>query len=132
MSSIDEMVRQFHKRFGVPGSNGPGIPSNDAKALRRALIAEEFHELMDELDAETPDLAKISKEGADLVYVIVGMFETFGIPFGQIFAEVHASNMTKTPSEGPAIGKIQKGPDYKPADDKIAKILEVARAVCTD
>lgn len=116
-------VVEFHRKYRVPLGDRIGIPSIASKRLRRALIAEEMNELLAELDAEDGgDIAAIAKEGVDVIYVVLGMFATFNIPFAQVWDLVHASNMTKEPD--PNGGKIRKGEDYESAEPDIRRLVE--------
>ena len=123
MKDLVADVVEFHRKYGVPLGDKTGVPSIASKRLRRALIAEEANELLAELDAEDGvDLPSVAKEGADLIYVVLGMFATFGIPFEEVWDLVHASNMTKEPD--PNGGKIRKGPDYESAEPAIRRLIE--------
>jgi predicted HAD superfamily Cof-like phosphohydrolase len=119
----DEMVREFHRACGVVDRATPGIPDNEVEALRFALISEECKELTDALAAG--DLPAIAKEGADVVYVVLGTFLAYGIDFDPVFAAVHQSNMSKVgPGASPAFredGKVAKGDGY--AEPDIASVL---------
>ena len=48
---------------------------------------------------------------ADIAYVVYGTALHFGIDLDAVVAEVHRSNMTKTPAGD---GKAIKGADYRP------------------
>lgn len=71
------------------------------------LIDEEFRELCDGFIRR--HIGDIADGGADLVWVVKGLFATLGINFDQVWEEVRASNMSKV-SEG---GKIKKRADGK-------------------
>lgn len=77
-----------------------------------------------------PSLVDLTKELADLRYVTEGCAVTFGLPLDEAYAAVHASNMSKG-GERREDGKVLKGPDYVPAEERIAQIMAhdpVARA----
>ena len=88
--------------------------------LRENLIEEEFKELKEALDNE--DINEICKEGIDLLYVVLGLLVTYGVPVTECFEEVQRSNMSKLDENGRAIyredGKVLKGPNYSPANLK--------------
>lgn len=95
--------------------------------LRRNLIAEEFKEVLDEIqlwldESPSADLEALAKELADLLYVVYGTAEYFDLPMESVFREVHRSNMTKLGLDGKPVvvagysGKFGKGPNYRPAD----------------
>lgn len=119
----DEMVREFHRACGVVDRVTPGIPDNEVEALRFELIREEYRELQDALAAG--NVPAIAKEGADVVYVVLGTFLAYGIDFGPVFAAVHRSNMSKVGSGGQPVfredGKVAKGDGY--AEPDMASVL---------
>jgi hypothetical protein len=88
------------------------------------LIDEEFKELCDGFIRR--HIGDIADGGADLVWVIKGLFTTLGINFDAVWQEVRASNMSKV-SEGGKIkkradGKILKPDTYfKPNIEKVLK-----------
>lgn len=133
--NITQMLKQFHAadKDGWQDPGSPTIPPKDVRDLRAKLILEEFNELMAEFTyacrghyhSKVPskiDLAKMAKEAADLVYVVVGTCAAFGIDFDQVFKIVHESNMSKFPTTKRDDGKIMKGPNYKAPD--IEKVLK--------
>lgn len=129
MYSNFDMVREFNSKFGVPVMWEGWPPTGDMIKLRWSLLNEEYEELWQELfDYEDgkvvpvlePDKKKVAKEIADMLYVIYGMADVFGIPIDKVFEEVHSSNMSKLgPDDRPVRredGKIMKGPNYKEPD----------------
>lgn len=70
----------------------------------------------------------IAKEGADLVYVVVGTLISMGIPFNEVFAALQNSNMSKVGPDGQVTkredGKILKGESFQPAEEQIKEILK--------
>ena len=87
---------------------------NEAQAkLYIDLIDEEFRELCDGFLRR--HIGDIADGGADLVWVVKGLFTTLGINFDQVWEEVRASNMSKV-VEGKVIrredGKIMKPDTY--------------------
>lgn len=85
----------------------------DQMELRRELVMEEANEVR---TAESPE--ELTKELADLLYVVYGMAVTFGLPIDEVFERVHRSNMSKLGDDGKPIyrddGKVLKGPNYQP------------------
>ena len=81
--------------------------NEDQAKLYIDLIDEEFRELCDGFLRR--HIGDIADGGADLVWVVKGLFTTLGINFDQVWEEVRASNMSKV-SEG---GKIKKRDDGK-------------------
>lgn len=95
-------------------------------AFRISLIDEEYAELIEAL--QWGDHRFIAKEAADLVYVVVGTCVALGIPFDEVFAAVHESNMSKLDDEGnPYLredGKAMKGPNYRAPEPKIERLVK--------
>lgn len=113
------MMKQFHKLFGHPTSADEGFTEENVE-LRIKLMSEELYELSDELRIGiTPNLLK---EGADLLYVLLGTFVSLGLgdQLIEAFKRVHESNLSKLGPDGKPIfredGKILKGPNYQPPD----------------
>lgn len=99
--------------------------NNEAQAkLYIDLIDEEFRELCDGFLRR--HIGDVADGGADLVWVVKGLFATLGINFDAVWEEVRASNMSKV-SEGGKIkkradGKILKPDTYfKPNIEKVLK-----------
>ena len=130
MKTNFERVKEFHALFKHP-VDGPMTPTS--LEFRWDLICEEADETFRELytgvdleagapaiDIETINLAKLTKELADLLYVIYGFAVQFGLPIDEVFAKVHESNMSKLgPNKEPIYneaGKVMKGPNYQPPD----------------
>jgi len=117
-----KMMEEFHRAFGHPIGGDEGTSLENIR-LRSSLVKEEARELDMELwDAVqfnkiTPNLLK---EGADLLYVLLGTFVSLGLgnELIEAFSRVHASNMSKLDENGKPIyrddGKVMKGPNYKP------------------
>lgn len=117
---IDYMacVAEFHKRFGVPEMPCPMLPSVERQLLRLRLIQEEYWEFVDGMRKE--NLVDIADALGDLMYVIIGAALEFGIPFDDVFREIHRSNMTKIWPDGSIRyredGKVLKPETYSPAE----------------
>lgn len=108
-------VREFHEAFGVPVRTTPQLPEWKERMLRVDLINEELSELSDALMVDG-SLVKTADALGDLLYVVLGAAETFGIDLEPIFDEIHRSNMTKTGGRRSHSGKILKGPNYEPPE----------------
>ena len=121
--TFEEMVREFHEAFNANIGPGPKVPSYDEVMLRRELIREEYYELWAAI--EDCNLHEIAKEAADLIYVVVGLCVSFGIPITKVFEEVHRSNMAKVGGTYREDGKLLKPPGWTPPD--IKAILECDR-----
>ena len=92
---------------------------DEIESLRWKLIKEEFDEVYDE-SCNTNNPHNMLKELADLVYVTYGYAATYGWDLDKALRRVHQSNMSKLGLDGKPlknkIGKVIKGPNYKPAD----------------
>lgn len=119
--NIFKAVRKFWE-IGHPDKvkTKPEIPKLEIQRLNMHLIKEEWEELQDAV--EVCDLVEMADAMADLIYVIVGMAVTHGIPLEEVFAEVHRTNMAKFP-EGKVLrrasdGKVMKPEGWRPPDIK--------------
>ena len=135
------MVKEFHTAFGFPDPDKLIIPTPQLQQLRLNFILDEIGETAAEFGygiadptlveyvnkklLPPPNMAKVAKELADILYFTYGAAANFGIDMDAVFAEVHRSNMTKLGLDGKPIlredGKILKGPNYEEAD--IEKVL---------
>lgn len=129
------MLKEFHDKFDPDGEQRESRPVTwQLVDKRAALITEEFLEVDQELIglAEVvnteywPDvITRVAKELADLLYVVYGTAEEFGIPMEAVFKAVHESNMSKVWDDGKvhyrSDGKVLKPPTYKAPD--IASVL---------
>ena len=115
MNQEQQMVHQFHERFGLVRNNRPSLPGGNVHRLRTLLIEEELAEFRNA--GESQDLVGVADALADLLYVVYGAAVEYGIDLEPVFAEIHRSNMTKDPRRGcRADGKVQKGAGYVPPD----------------
>lgn len=116
MSAAAQMLVEFHRVFGGPGTN------TDDPALRPSLHIEENDELLDAL--HHGDTEQIARELADVLYIAYGTALVYGIDLDAAFAEVHRANMSKLGEDGRPIrredGKVLKGPGFRPPDMKVA------------
>jgi predicted HAD superfamily Cof-like phosphohydrolase len=112
------MVAHWHSRFGVPVEGRPAVPGEKVRALRVELIREEFAEFCDASAAG--DIVGVADAIADMLYVVYGAAHAWGIPVGEVFAEVHRSNMSKVWADGTVHrrddGKVLKPSTYSPAN----------------
>lgn len=92
--------------------------------LYMELIREEFEELKDGYTANS--ITEMADACGDLIWVILGLCNTVGIPMAPVWHEISASNMSKT-VEGKVIkrddGKILKPDTYFPPN--IYKALDL-------
>lgn len=77
------------------------MADEDLLEFRIKLIEEECRELVEAIRSR--NLASICGEGVDLIYVVVGLFVTLGIPFLPFWMEIQRANMSK--KQNPKGGK---------------------------
>ncbi len=118
MNSMQAKVKQFHDRYDLNDPAAPQIPPAEIRALRMRLILEEAREF-DEASANG-NLLDAIKELSDLLYVVLGAANAYGVDIEPFFNEVHRSNMTKIWPDGSihkdSQGKVLKPSTYLPAD----------------
>src|SRR3990167_4991452 len=93
MTSEQAMVLAFHKKFGIPVRETPGLVPREVFITRYSLIQEELREFSEAYNAE--DLVGVYDSLLDLKYVVEGAACAFGFDLLPGFQEVHRSNMTK-------------------------------------
>jgi predicted HAD superfamily Cof-like phosphohydrolase len=122
MNPQQQMVEEFHRRFGVFIRSSPGLVDEATRELRIKLIREELGEF--EKAANDRNLVKIADALADLLYVTYGTGVSYGIDLEPIFREVHESNMSKGDPDilRAPNGKILKAKNWRPPD--LQPILE--------
>jgi len=124
-------VKEFHKLFGIAISNYPQIQNESDAALRLALIAEEFNELIQAIAAQDP--VRVADALGDLLYVVYGAGVTFGIDLDPVFWEIHRSNLSKYPEDGVFVrredGKIMKSETFTPPDLKTIIDEQINRGI---
>ena len=123
---VQDFMDKYNQKTGLK-------PHDDIIDFRLRLIFEELQELRDEffedsivedvsgtqllvtdeIPAMQVDWQNVTKELSDIIYVVVGMAHTFGLPLKEVFRRVHASNMTKDGSKRED-GKVLKGESYEP------------------
>ena len=109
-----EKVGDFMEAFGQRVEMEPTWPDFNTRELRLELIQEELEELSDAVADR--DMIQIADALTDLLYVVYGAGQSFGIDLDECFEEVHRSNMSKLGENGRPIhredGKVLKGPGY--------------------
>ena len=121
MVDYEAMVKEFHVKFSHIIAENPTVGKTITAILRARLIEEEAKELVKSMSKG--DVVGIADGIADLLYVVFGTAISFGIPIGEVFKEVHRSNMSKS-NDKTYIGKTKKGPDFSPPN--IKEILDNA------
>lgn len=116
--AVEQLV-EFHRAVGQHVGEPENIDIQRDVDLRLRLIDEEFGELRDALAANS--VVGVADALADLCYVVIGSAVAWGIPFAEVFNEVHRSNMTKVGGSIRGDGKILKPANYSRPD--IAGVL---------
>jgi len=118
-----EKVKEFHDKYNVGKVWQYPIFLPEGQALNRVrLMNEELAETVKAM--ATRNMVNLAKELADLLYVVYGTADAYGIPIDDVFNAVHISNMTKS-NEKDESGKIQKGDNY--TEPNIEEVLNVYR-----
>ncbi|WP_432030403.1 MazG nucleotide pyrophosphohydrolase domain-containing protein [Streptomyces sp. 1222.5] len=117
-TSPADLVREFHRVFGLDTRSTPAEVAPELAAHRGELLAEEAAEVA-EVAVEGP-LDRLAHELADVVYVAYGTALVHGIDLDQVIAEIHRANMSKLGPDGQvarrADGKVLKGEHYRAPD----------------
>lgn len=127
VESMQGKVETFHRLFGHPVRETPGLASAEQGDLRYDLIHEELAEFGDAV--RHGDMVEIADALGDLLYVTFGAAAVFGIDIAPIFDAIHNSNLSKLDENGkpvphPSIpGKIGKSDRYAPPTNVIHEIL---------
>jgi len=120
-----ELVGDFMEAMDQEIQIYPVFPEEHIQKLRVDLIEEELDEL--QLGIDNQDIVEVADALTDLLYVIYGAGQAFGIDLDECFQEVHCSNMSKLGEDGRVIkredGKVMKPNTYFPPD--IASVLAV-------
>ena len=122
---ISNRCRNFYENWKSAYKKTPSLKSDEA-ILYMKLISEEYQETLEAF--KQGDLVEVADGLTDLVWVIMGMCNSCGMNFDNLWNEVRASNMSKF-VEGKVIkneyGKIMKPNTYfKP---NIAKALGLSK-----
>jgi predicted HAD superfamily Cof-like phosphohydrolase len=113
MTEEQQLVRIFHEVYLRDNRDTPTLLDDAMLAFRCRLLNEEAGEF--EAAAQSRDLVEMTDALADMLYVILGTANVFGIDLEPVFREVHRSNMTKLPPSGER-QKPVKGPEWSPPD----------------
>ncbi|MEU5598756.1 MazG nucleotide pyrophosphohydrolase domain-containing protein [Streptomyces sp. NPDC020298] len=117
-SSPADLVREFHRAFGLDARTVPTEVAPALAAHRGELLAEEAAEVAEV--SVTGPLDRLVHELADVVYVAYGTALVHGVDLDQVIAEIHRANMSKLGPDGQiarrADGKVLKGEHYRAPD----------------
>lgn len=116
-------VALFQEACGQKVHRKLTLEDHEQATLYMELIREEAQELKDAF--ENKDFAEMADGAADLIWVVLGLCNSVGIPINPVWREITLSNMSKIPSDGRVIrredGKILKPDSYFPPN--IEKVL---------
>ena len=115
---IHNDVSEFHIGANQPIAEAPKLADNKRRDFRLSMIIEEYRELYSAM--QNGDILKIADGGVDLIYVILGMFLEYGIPFAPVWNEIHRSNMNKMGGPVRDDGKQLKPEGWVPPDIEAA------------
>jgi len=117
--SAEMDVFDFMTAVGQDTPTSPAIPPNDVIELRLALIEEEYGELIAGIASD--NLVEIADACVDLCVVVIGTAIAYGIPFSDVWDEVHDTNMAKISGPVAPNGKRLKPEGWTPPN--IVRIL---------
>lgn len=123
--SYQQKVAEFAKIFKCYQSDKITLPVQEIRDIRKKLLKEEYEEYV--VGEEENDIVQIADALTDMLYIIFGTAEAYGIVLEETFDEVHKSNLTKLDENGNPIfredGKVLKGVNYQPPN--IKKVLKL-------
>ncbi|MFE9972908.1 hypothetical protein ACFYRD_19670 [Streptomyces hirsutus] len=118
-TSPADLVREFHRAFGLDARETPTEVSPELAAHRGDLLAE-----VAEVAVHGP-LDRLAHELADVVYVAYGTALVHGIDLDAVISEIHRANMSKRGPGGEIArrfdGKVLKGDHYEAPD--VSRVL---------
>lgn len=119
LALASELVGDFHRKMDVFQPVKPQLPKREHFGLQMDLIAEEYSEL--EEAYEQGDLIACADALTDSLYVLIGMFNRFGLGdrISILFDEVHRSNLSKFGAGKDENGKVMKGENYRKPNIKL-------------
>lgn len=112
MKEAQQKVREFMQKAGQACPCSPVMPGRKIEQMRFDLIEEELSELY-----SADNIVEVADAIGDLLYVVLGAANAYGIDIEPIFNEIHRSNMSKfIDGHRREDGKWVKGPSYSPAN----------------
>ena len=113
-----QQLWDFQSIYDQTRNTTPTLIEPDDYYLRYRLGKEELVEYLDACNND--DLVEITDALADQLYILLGTMIAHGMQdiIGDVFNEVHRSNMSKLGEDGNPIyredGKVLKGPNFSP------------------
>lgn len=111
--SIDQFSKivEMHEFFGIPLQTEPGFLDEGTMRFRLDFLTEELNETI--YANEVADLEGVADGLVDLIIVALGTAAMMGLPFNEMFMEVHEANMRKVRVEHSGESKRGHGFDLK-------------------
>lgn len=88
-----DLVKSMHEHFQIPMETTPGFLDEDTMQFRLDFLEEELNEIHEAW--HNSDLEEIADGLIDLIIVALGTAAMMGLPFNEMFMEVHEANMRK-------------------------------------
>lgn len=113
-------VKKFQTKMAIPRAERPSLLHDELLQFRLRFLAEELSELYSA--AAEKDLIGMADALVDLVYVAHGTAIIMGLPWQQIWDEVHSANMGKErvnkaeDSKRGHVSDVVKPKGWKPPD----------------
>lgn len=126
MTPEQKAVKEFHEVMGMEDHKTPTLVDAETAGLRIAIIAEEFNELIKGIAKE--DLVEIADALGDILYVVYGCANAYGIDMEPIFNEIHDSNMKKIDPETGKVRYREDGKVLKPEGWKKPRLAPIIEA----
>ena len=87
-------IKDFHEKFGIkPISDRPMLLPDDIMQFRLKFLHEELVEMIEAY--QQGDLPQVADAIVDIIYVALGTAYRMGLPFDELWQEVHNCNMAK-------------------------------------
>lgn len=114
---MHEDVLEFYAKFDLPARGAPQLLDGDEYTQRLRFLEEELTEFV--CACASSDLPAAADALIDLTYVAVGTAIRMGLPWNDLWAEVHAANMRKIRgSSERASDDVVKPNGWQPPDVK--------------
>jgi predicted HAD superfamily Cof-like phosphohydrolase len=106
-----DLVKNMHEHFEIPMEVTPGFLDEETMDFRLNFLDEELNEIWDAWAKS--DLEEIADGLIDLIIVALGTAAMMGLPFNDMFMEVHEANMRKVRVDHAGESKRGHGFDLK-------------------
>jgi predicted HAD superfamily Cof-like phosphohydrolase len=126
MNNEQNAVKDFHVVMGMEDNIVPTLVDGETAGLRIAVIAEEFNEFIEAVANE--NLVEIADALGDLLYVVYGAANAYGLDMEPIFNEIHLSNMKKIDPETNKVRYREDGKVLKPKGWQKPRLAPIIKA----